>query len=84
MSEHSGGGFVVFLSPSCQSWDSTVSTRPHHSKFFQLHHSPVIDYQHDMMCDMLPTASQKCTAIKMHIKIIFSMKCQVSAFSGGV
>lgn len=59
MSKHSGEGFVVFLSPSCQSWDSTISTRPHHSKFFQLRHSPVIDHRHDMVCDMLPTASQK-------------------------
>lgn len=41
MSEHSGGGFVVFLSPSSQLWDSTISTRPHHSNFFIIHQSSI-------------------------------------------
>lgn len=59
MSEHSGRGFMAFLSPTSQLWDSTISARMHHSKFFQLHHSPVIDDRQDMVCDMLLTASQK-------------------------
>jgi len=75
MSENSGRGCEVFLSPSSQLWDSTISTRPHHSKFFQLHHSTIIDHRHDMVCDMLPTASQKSTAIKMYINFFFSVKC---------
>jgi len=75
MSEHSGGGFVVLLSPFSRLRDSTISTRPQHSKFFHLYHSPLIDHRHYMVCYMLPTASQKKYSNEMYITIIFSVKC---------